>query len=176
MKHENIFVTLVQALLHNLALENPTRKNLRVSAKSLNAMNKDRKDQNNAFLLVMISFIASFLVGVAYIIITKIFLSSTDLSYNQNLIEVFTDPFIYTIAGTYIIISGIVYLPLVFYCLRRKNLRAASIVILGAIFFWIIVAVPFSMIVGLIGIYLISILALLFCKFARIKVLEIRES
>ena len=139
-------------------------------------MNKDRKNQNNTFLLITISFAASLLVGIAYIIITKIFLPSTDQSYNQTLIETFTDPFIYTIAGTYILVSGVVYLPLVFYCLRRKNLKAASIFILGTIFLWIIIAAAFSMSASLIGIYLISIMALLFCKFSRIKALEIRES
>ena len=142
----------------------------------LNAMNKDIKNQNNTLLLLSISFIVSFFVGMVYIIVSGIFLPSTDLANNQNLLETFSDPFVYTIAGTYIFASGFVFAPLVFYCLKRKNLKVASIFILGAALLWIIIVTPFSISIGLVGTYLISFVSLLCCKFTRIKALEFRGS
>lgn len=115
-----------------------------------------------------------FIVGIVYIIVVKISLPPTDLAYNGTLLQIFSDPFVQAIAGAGILASGVVFAPLVFYCLRRKNLKTALMVIFSSIFLWLIIVTPFSNGLGIIGAYVVAIASLLYCKLSKMKALEFR--
>ena len=128
---------------------------------------------NKVSHIVLASFAVSFIFGFFYVCTIYYSLPRSDGAHGQGLIKMILDPFVLTIALTYILLTGLFFSPVCYYCLRLKNLRTALPIILSAGIIWIVVITPFTINGGLLGFYFIYLLALIFCRFARVNFLKI---
>lgn len=131
--------------------------------------------QNKLSLLIFISFFGSFIFGALFVSSIYFSLPSSDTAYGQGLITTFKDPFVFTIAITYILSTGLLFSPIIYFCLRAKNLKSALPIIFGTGIIWIVAITPFSARGGLIGFYVIYLFTLLYCRFARANFLILKE-
>ena len=135
-----------------------------------------KKKRNNPILLLAITIIGSLLSGFVFLFVQGLSLPPTDLAHGQSLFQTLSDPFVQTVLFPVILISTVVALPIVYFFLREKDLRVAVPIVFGSVLFEIVVVTPFSNAAGWLGSYVALVVALFFCKFSRVRSLELSST
>ncbi|MEW6659281.1 MAG: hypothetical protein AB1424_11525 [Thermodesulfobacteriota bacterium] len=132
------------------------------------------KKRNNPFLILVISFVGSYLTAFVFVVALNKSLPPTDLAYGQTFSQTFSDPFIRDTFNGVAFISGIITFVAAYFCLRERNLRVAVPIVFGSVLLWVAAVTPYAGVGAWPSSYVVLFGSLLFCKLVKnLKPLEL---
>ncbi len=130
------------------------------------------KKRNNPFLILLISFVGSYLTALVFVVVLNKSLPPSDLAYGQSISQTLSDPFVRMVFIEGALISGIITFPAAYFCLRERNLRVAVPIVFGSVLLSTAVLTPLAGPVAWLGSYIVLLASLLFFKFCDLKCLR----
>jgi hypothetical protein len=125
------------------------------------------KPAHRFLVLLLVSFAGSFFTAILFTIVLRLSLPPSDLAYRQPLSQTFSDPFVRVVMIEGAVVAGIVAFPVIYFCLRRRNLAVALPIVFGSVALSVVVITPFSIPAGLLASFAALFASSLYCTYSQ---------
>jgi len=113
--------------------------------------------------MLIVSECSAFLFAIIFVVTFYASLPPSDAAYGTG---PFSEPLVIPLMSMVAFAGGMIVWPFYYTCLRQKRLHVALPIVTAATVLWIVLATPFSILVGFFGSFAVLIVSLQTCYWA----------
>ena len=110
--------------------------------------------------LTLLCVLGAFITSIAFVITLTLTLPESDGAYGQL---PFQDPIVFSVMSIFVLISGIIVTPFIYFTLRNRNKKRCACLILPAVLICVITLTPIGPGLGLISAFASLVLSTILC-------------